>query len=322
MGGNADARGGAAVEGDPPGATKETHHHVGDHVALVGRGGFLHRGRVEGQDQSDRPVDRRRLDSERAGQRRMVVGGEGIDVGGQDARGELAVGAGRLLEQLRRQAFGGAGGGHAGPVAVQQALADGFEFGRCDRKRFAALGGEGPGGLFEEAAVVAVVEPPLRQAQVVFVPLEGELLQQPHAVVAGTGFGDAGAGVVVGATETAAGEERRFGQLVPRLHFQLRGVGVGVGIGLADLVRLVGFQHGVTVQRLAQLLFQLRRGQLQESDRLQQLRRQIDALRELRPDAVLHVHLPFRLVGGPGMNPAGASTGNESGCSLVLQGPS
>ena len=285
MRGDADARRGAAVERDAPGAAGMPGDHVGDDVQILDLDRGLDRRRTQAQDQRDRGVHLGRIGMQYGRERGVVVHGEQIDVIGEDVHRQLAGGAAGQRRELRAQALAGVARGHAGPVAVQQALAHDFELAGLVRERQRGERGQLNQGLFEITAVVAVVQPPRRALQVALVPVLRELPQQAHAGVAGHLVGDAQGRVLTVAVATAAGSTRQecgVGQFVPRRRLERRALGVVDRFGLVGVVLV--FEQRIALQRLAQFLLQLRRGELQQADRLQQLRRQVDALDQVGAD--------------------------------------
>jgi hypothetical protein len=100
---------------------------VGNDVAAFGRCGF-DRMRLERQDQRDRRTHVVGIRTQLRGKRGFVVARQQVDVFAENPSRQFARGTGRMLHQLRAKALGGARGGDARPFAMQQALADAFEF--------------------------------------------------------------------------------------------------------------------------------------------------------------------------------------------------
>ena len=69
-----------------------------------------------------------------------------------------------------------------------------------------------------------------------------------------------------------------------------------LGRDIGFLRRLFLLEQGIALQHLLELLLELLRRQLQQPDRLQQLGRQIDALREIRAYPRLHRCSPFSIL--------------------------
>ena len=227
------------------------------------------------------------------------MGGEQRQVVGDDAHRQRAGRAfGVHRRQLREQALAQVARAEAGRVEGHHELAQRLQPRRRQRAVGRLQGGQGARIVLEVAGVVDLVDQPGRAGDL---PRVGEHQRKLLAHVLADvdrrgGHARDRAFLVVAVAVDAAAAARTEGHVgVPAVvgdpHLGDR-LGLGLrlgdrqlvavhaldGLGLAGLGLL---EHGVGVQRLADVRFEFGTGQLQEPDRLQQLRGDVDALRQL-----------------------------------------
>ncbi len=138
-------------------------------------------------------------------------------------------------------------------------------------------------------------QPEGRHRQFALVQIQRQALQHAQLRVGGFACSDARHAIVVAVLPAAAGHipHRGLGQLIEGGRFQGGGAGVG-GVGRRCL-GVLDFQQRVGVQQALDFLFQVQPVQLQQSDGLQQLRREVKRLAQLGRKCSLHFSSPAPL---------------------------
>ena len=302
-----------------PAVVASLHEHVRHQVlGLPGRERGARPG-VAAADQRQRDVQRLLVRIELAPQRAEVPVRDLLQVLGGDRERELETGRlGIELLELQPEALGEVARAGAGRVqrlherehALDVLLRHGQVHAEAARDRV--------GGLGQVAVVVQRVDDRLADPQLARVELAD--LQLPDQVlvqveVAFVGELERPVVVVLG-TPLAAGRNR-IGPGVLHLDddlLLLRGVLVFARLGRARLeggdldgLVLLGLQHHVRLERLLHLCLQLEDRQLQQLDRLLQLRRHRQLLTDLQVQGGLEHRFALRLLQGAGRGPAGTS---------------
>jgi hypothetical protein len=184
--------------------------------------------------------------------------------------------------QLHQQALAHVGGGEAGELATQQAIAQRehgvgaqVEAGRRQQR-------QGLGRLLQIAGVVGVLQPERDHVQRALIQFQRQAVE--HAVV-----------VAVLPAGTRHVPQVGLGQFVEGGDFGGGGILRGQHLHFAVLFGVLRFFHlkqWIEVQRAPHFHFQLQAIQLQQPDRLQQLRRQVELLPELGGKSRLHSRCP------------------------------
>ncbi|KAG0938209.1 hypothetical protein G6F31_015485 [Rhizopus arrhizus] len=199
--------------------------------------------------------------------------------------------------QLRLQAFAQVLRCHAGRFAVQQLLADRFHAVGVDVELGAGQQLQLAQWRLQVAGVIAVVQPEGSNGQPAVVHVQRQALQHAQLRIGRFTGGDARHAIVVAVLPAGAGHvpHRGFRQLVKRGRLQRGGAGLsglgGGGFGLCALQQRVG------VQQALDFLFQVQAIELQQPDRLQQLRGEVKLLAQLGRECSLHRGSPAPLPG-------------------------
>ncbi len=142
-----------------------------------------------------------------------------------------------------------------------------------------------------------MVQPEGGHGQLAVVHVQRQALQYAQLRVGRFAGGDARHAVVVAVLPAGAGHfpHGRLRQFVERSGFQRGGDGLG-GFGGGGF-SLFDFQQGIGVQQALDFLFQVQAIELQQPDRLQQLRGEVKLLAQLGRECSLHRGSPAPLPG-------------------------
>ncbi|MNV38209.1 hypothetical protein D3C71_1297550 [compost metagenome] len=291
---DAEAAAGGRVQRDAPLAIGMPGDHVRNHYAVAVRQQALARPRLQRQDQADGFVDVGHFGIQLLGQSRVIVCGQPGQAVVEHALGEVAgrhaAGQGA---QLHAQALVQILRGQADWIAVQDLLADRFHSGSV---HIAARTGEqgelGKRGI-QIAGVVAVLQPETGHGQFAVIQLHRQALQGTQLRIGGFPGRHALHAVIVTVLPTGTGHipHGAFRQFVEGGHV-LGGGGFG-GVGSHRLRRFFDLEQRVGLERAADFQLQLHAVELEQPDRLQQLRGEVKLLTHLGRHGGFQSDVPF-----------------------------